>query len=272
MDKVLDDFSSTQVAMALDANKIAFGKLIATLPQAVLHQTPGLLWYQTGVACGHFNGVLQTNLDPATLPVAVEGVRTAFAAQSLAFHWHIGPSSLSANLGTVLEHHGISFDETEPGMALDLHALNEDVSLASGLNIAAVTGPEMLRQWVQTWGGNVTPQAIIDSWYTIYSSLLFSLHGDNGVRLYLGIIDGIPVATVELFLAAGVAAINHVVTLHEFRRQGIGAAMTLRATREARAAGYRIAVLTASQLGSGIYRRLGFQECCQVSTYAWEPE
>ncbi len=54
------------------------------------------------------------------------------------------------------------------------------------------------------------------------------------MRLYLGIIDGRPVATAALLLAAGVAAIHHVVTLHEFRRQGIGATMTLMTAREAR--------------------------------------
>lgn len=271
MDTILDDLSPESGALALDANKIAFGKLIAKRSRGIWHQKQGLLWYQTGIACGQFNGVLQTNLDPAILPVAVESVLAGFKAQALAFHWHVGPSS-SADLGAVLESHGISFEETEPGMALDLHALKEDVLLASELKIVAVSSPEMLRQWVWTWGSNATPQAIIDCWYTLYAALLFGKDDDNGVRLYLGTIDGVPVATVELFFAAGVAAINHVVTLHEFRRQGIGAAMTLWAAREARAAGYRIAVLTASPFGIEIYRRLGFQECCQVSTYAWEPE
>ncbi len=77
--------------------------------------------------------------------------------------------------------------------------------------------------------------------------------------------------TVALFFAAGVASINWVVTLPQFRRQGIGAAMTLLAAREARSAGYRVGVLTASPLGINIYRRLGFQEYCQVSTYQWSP-
>src|SRR6266446_6608893 len=94
---------------------------------------------------------------------------------------------------------------------------------------------------------------------------------DRSLRLYLGTVDGEPVATVALFFEAGVASINWVVSLPQFRRQGIGAAMTLMAAREARSAGYRVGVLTASPLGITIYRRLGFQEYCPVSTYQWSP-
>jgi len=50
----------------------------------------------------------------------------------------------------------------------------------------------------------------------------------------VGTLAGELVATVALFFEAGVAAIEHVVTLPEVRGQGIGAAMTLMAAREAR--------------------------------------
>jgi ribosomal protein S18 acetylase RimI-like enzyme len=80
---------------------------------------------------------------------------------------------------------------------------------------------------------------------------------------------GEAVATVKLFFAAGVAYIGRVVTVPACRRQGIGTAMTLHALQIAQQAGYRIAVLTASPMGISIYRRLGFQECCMISTYTW---
>jgi ribosomal protein S18 acetylase RimI-like enzyme len=84
-------------------------------------------------------------------------------------------------------------------------------------------------------------------------------------------VDGAPAATVKLFYAAGVAYIGRVVTAPAYRRQGIGTQMTLHAMHTARQAGYRIAVLTASPMGVNIYRRLGFFECCRISTYAWSP-
>jgi ribosomal protein S18 acetylase RimI-like enzyme len=109
--------------------------------------------------------------------------------------------------------------------------------------------------------------------------------------MFLGLLDDVPVATVYLHLAAvrtpGVsppvlpgpvsapgqsATVHYVVTLPEYRRRGIGAVMTEFALREARAAGCRSAVLTASALGAGVYRRLGFRETGLVSTYVWSPD
>ena len=56
--------------------------------------------------------------------------------------------------------------------------------------------------------------------------------------------------------------------IEQVRRMGIGAAMTLKAAQEARRHGYHIAILTASSLGVGIYRRLGFRQYCTFSTYS----
>ncbi len=72
-----------------------------------------------------------------------------------------------------------------------------------------------------------------------------------------------------LFLGAGVAGIYNVVTTPETRGQGIGTAMTLAPILEARGIGYRIGVLTSSEMGFGVYRRLGFQEICKSGNYEW---
>jgi GNAT superfamily N-acetyltransferase len=268
MNTILQDLSPVTVPLALDANLIAYSSLFSSLPQAKLHNEGGLLWFETGVPNEIFNGILQIQLEPEALPAAIEDVLAHFQRQHLPFHWHVGPTSHPKNIGDLLEAHGISHVEDEPGMAVDLPTLNEDLSVASNLLIHPVTTHEMLDHWTRVWGCGASEE-ITRQWFTVYSGLPFG--PDRSLRLYLGTINGAPVATVALFFAAGVASINWVVTLHEFRRQGIGAAMTLHAAREARSAGYRVGVLTASPLGINIYRRLGFQEYCQVSTYEWSP-
>ena len=86
-----------------------------------------------------------------------------------------------------------------------------------------------------------------------------------------GAAGGEPVATWFMVLGAGVAGVHGVGTLPQARRQGIGAAMAMAPLREARAMGFRVAVLRASTLGAGIYRRLGFRQCGEISIYAWWP-
>ena len=265
---ILRDLSSDGAALALDANNLAYHTLFSTLPQAKLHNDEGLVWFETGINSVTFNGVLQTRKQPEELPAIIERIHAHFQQRNLPFHWHIGSSSYPADFGNLLESYGIGHDEDLPGMAVDLQALNEDLPVASNLTIHSVTSDELLHQWTNTWGCGA-PTGEIQRWFTAYSGLPFG--PDRSLRLYLGTIDEKPVATVALFLESGVASINWVVTVPQVRCQGIGAAMTLMAAREARSAGYRIGVLVASPMGINIYRRLGFKECCIVSTYEWNP-
>ena len=270
MDKntILQDCSPERTALALDANKIAFGTLLSTLPHATLHDEPGLLWFETGIAHDVFNGVLQTRLSPETLPAAIERVHAHFQQRRLPFHWHLGPGSQPALFGDLLEAHGIGRDEDEPGMSADLLSLNEDLPAESNLIIQEVLTEKLVHQWSRTTYCGA-PEEAIRHVFTAYSGL--PLGPQSPLHLYLGRLDGEPVATVALFFAAGVAYIGRVVTVHAFRRRGIGTLMTLHAMLEARRAGYRIAVLNASSMGVNIYRRLGFKECCLIRTYEWWP-
>ncbi|MGH2510135.1 MAG: GNAT family N-acetyltransferase, partial [Ktedonobacteraceae bacterium] len=76
--------------------------------------------------------------------------------------------------------------------------------------------------------------------------------------------------TSQLF-HAGVAGIYGVTTLPKARKHGIARALVLRALEEARRAGYRIVVLSPTEMSEGIYRRLGFRPYTRIRhyTYAW---
>ena len=51
--------------------------------------------------------------------------------------------------------------------------------------------------------------------------------------------------------------------------KAIGMALTLALLREARAMGYRISILQPSDMGLGVYRRLGFEEYGKLSHGIW---
>jgi len=268
MNEILQDLSPSAVPQAMDANAIAFWTLFSHLPQVELHNDPGIRWFETGIRHDVFNRVFQTRLETDAFPVEIDRVSSYFQQSSLPFLWHIGPSSRPSNLGLLLQARGLIHYETEPGMAVDLLSINEHIPVATQLTIQPVTSEEQLQQWIRVWEFG-SSEEVIRLWFTFYSGLHLNLH--SPLRLYLGLIAGKAVATSEVFFGGGVASIQSVGTLPDHRRQGIGAAMTLRALQEARRQGYRIGVLTASPMGIEIYRRIGFQEYCAFSTYLWHP-
>ncbi len=103
-----------------------------------------------------------------------------------------------------------------------------------------------LHTWVAVWGFGV-PGDTIPLFQDVHAQLGLGPH--LPCRYYLGTFQGKPIATALLFFGAG------------------GTAMTLAALREARRAGYRVAILTASPYGERIYRRVGFREYCTISRY-----
>ena len=83
----------------------------------------------------------------------------------------------------------------------------------------------------------------------------------NG-RFFAQRVDGRLAGLCELYLVDGVAQVEHVDTLEEFRGRGIARNVVLRAVHEARAAGADLVVIGADleDWPIELYRRLGFDE------------
>lgn len=270
MNNVLQDLSPSAVVLALDASEVAFwSQLFSHLPETEFHDDPGIFWFKTGIRHDIFNRGMQTNLELATSPVGSEWIIGHFQQHRLPFLWHLGASFRLPNRRSVLEGYGLTHYQTEPVMATDLLKFNEDIPVAPRLAIQPVTTEELLQQWIRVWEFSSSKE-VIQLWFTFYSGLCFKREGP--LHLYLGTLDGKPVATSEVFLGGGVALIGALNTLSHYRQQGIGTAMTLIALQKARRQGYRIGVLTASPMGINMYRRLGFQEYGTFSTYLWHPQ
>jgi len=215
------------------------------------------------------NGVFRTQLMPDDVDEAIEEALAHFSSREVPFMWWTGSAAQPADLGRHLEAHGLAYAEDLPGMTVDLLALNEDLTTPSSLTIKPVGDKKTLRQW-----GNAAPIGfgLPDTSENACFDLFAGLGFDLPLRNYVGLLDGKPVATSQLFLAAGIAGIYWVATIPEARRRGIGTALTLASLREARAMGYRIGILHPSEMGMGVYRQLGVEECCKMSYGVWVGE
>lgn len=270
MSDILEDFSAPVLVEAIKANLFEWLEYLGRSPKAELYDGPNMTWVITGIPHYYWNCVLRAQFAPDDVDAKIDETVTHFKSRNVArFTWWTEPATQPTDLGKHLEAHGFTYTEGSTGMAVDLLALNEDVTAPSALRIERVRDTGTLKKWVQaSIIANDQPDTSENTWFDLFSGLGFDLPLHN----YVGFLKGEPVAVSELFLAAGVAGIYVVGTIPEARRQGIGSTLTLVPLREARDMGYRIGVLGATPMGLGVYRRLGFQEYCKLDFYLWAGE
>jgi ribosomal protein S18 acetylase RimI-like enzyme len=270
MNDILTDLSAQALVKAIKHNRFEWYGYTGRSPEAELYASPYLTWLLTEIPIPLMNTVIHTHLSQENADDIIEKTLAHFKSENVTrFTWWVEPDSQPTDLGERLLGHGFTYEQGPPGMAVDLSALNEDIQAPPNLSIEQVDDAGALKQWVATLiHGFELPDSIQEK----VSDLMAGLGFDLPSRKYLGFLKGELVALAELFLGAGVAGIYAVATLPEARRQGIGAAMTLAPLIEARALGYRIGILHATDMGLRVYRRLGFQEYCKMSYYKYEVE
>lgn len=263
MSEILRDVSDPTLPSAMENNICAF---FSNSTHAEIHDDPELLWWITDSHFSFSNMLLRANLAQETVDATIEAALVRARTRNVSLLWVVGPASQPSTLGQTLESYGFAPDDS-PGMAVDLHAMHEGRPV-SGLVIERVRDEEALRRWCHVFAtGYGMPSEAGDGWLSMYTGMDF--FASHFLRHYIGSIDGVPVASSSLCLAAGVAGIYCVATLPEFRQRGIGAAMTLAPLREALAQGYCVGTLQSSKLGLGVYSGIGFQEYCKIGLYEW---
>jgi len=219
----------------------------------------------TGVPYGFCNGVICNQLSPDNIDAVIDETVSYFSARNATWEWIIGPNSTPASLDESLVKHGLFIQGGSIGMAINLHAMSQDIPLIDKLRIIPVGDDETLRIWANTVIEGFESPALYPTFVNLECSLGYHR---QSYRRYLGSLDHQPVSTSALFLGEKVAGVYCVSTLPIARGLGIGATITLYALREAQAMGYHVAVLQASEMGRNVYRRLGFQEFSTLRGYS----
>ena len=268
MSGVLEDLRVSRLVEAIEANQFEFSADLGRSSQVELHKERGVVWFVSGLPFPTFNRVLRAQFETSDVDAKIKTALAPFKSRNVPMTWHTGPTTRPADLGLRLIAHGLTCVEDEPGMAVDLLALDDESVIPSALTIERVGDVEGLRRWCDVFAlAFGLPDGVTRAMLGVEVDLGVGRHPWR--RLYVGWLEGEAVATSLLFLGAGVAGIYGVGTVPGARRRGIGKAMTVARLLEARAMGYRIGVLHASPMGLGVYHRLGFQEYCRLRRYVW---
>ena len=135
MGHILKDFAVPALVKAIEANQIGYLVDLGRSPQVELHDDPEITWFVTGIPSSRFNLVLRAQFEPDDIDAKIETALAPFRSQKVPMLCHTGPSTRPVGLGQHLMAHGLAHVGDEPGMAVDLLALNDDPPTPSPLTI-----------------------------------------------------------------------------------------------------------------------------------------
>jgi GNAT superfamily N-acetyltransferase len=265
MDDMIEDFSQETLIKANEANLYGLTPFFYDFPGARKHPGPDVSWCVTDIGFPWCNTAFAARLEAGEAEAAIEAFVSEGDRRGVPLFWFLGHDTTPGNLGDYLAARGFGRWGDSTGMAADLHALKRAGTRPSGLEILRVEDTDTLATWcrVTAKGYGMPPQAAkaLLKWFTIARDL------GQPLQFYLALSDGRPVATSSLFFGGGVAGVYFVATIPEARGQGIGFTVTFEPLLEAKEMGYRAAVLQASKMGEGVYRKMGFREFCKMNSY-----
>ncbi len=266
MTSILTDLSPEKLVEAIEASYAEYTLMFARSPFGEIYHGPDLMRCVSGIPVPMRNGVFQARLASDQVDTRIGEMLAYFEAHHLPMMWVVGPASQPPDLGTRLMSCGFIHAFAAAGMAADLQAINEQVDTPPEFVIRPVTDRETLWDFVSVFNTSFgLPETVHQRFFDGYMAV--GLGKDQPLRHYVGYLDKKPVATASVVLGESVAGVNAIGTIPEVRRKGIGAAITLVTLREARAAGYRVAVLASSPIAQGVYRQLGFKEYCTLDIF-----
>jgi GNAT superfamily N-acetyltransferase len=264
---ILTDTSPAGMIAAIEANIWGAWQTSAESAEVEVYDGPEMLRYASGIPMAPLNGVLRTRLEPGEADDVIEATLEYFEWRDVPMNWTVEPSAKPDDLGVRLMAKGlVPEDEEEPGMAMELEALGGAPGQPANLEIERVPTDEWQGDFADVMaGGFGFPGSAHKDFVRILAAGSDARPGT--LYGYVGRLDGRPVATSMLLLAAGAAGIHNVTTLEDARHQGVGTAMTYAPLIEARDLGYKIAILQSSEMGLNAYKRLGFREYCMFQRF-----
>jgi len=265
MDSIQTDVSNPALITAIRANLCAFFRHLGESHPADYFEDQKFARLHTPIPHPMFNLVLCSDLPADGDETFIQESIQYFRAKGTdIFTWWLEPPLVRSDWEPALSKYGFNFSGDTPGMAVDLQALDESVQTVEGLEVRVVADEAAFKIWAHIF---TLGYGLPLDWEKFVFDVWGKLGFDSPIRNYLGYWNGQPVSTSCLFLGGGAAGIYNVATLPKARGRGIGAALTLKPLQDARAVGYRIGTLQASEMGYSVYKKLGFKHLCQMENF-----
>lgn len=263
------DPATARLAALAERDYQAYVETYGDTPGVEVVVTPEIR-YRRGAAWAHeyLNAVFGSYVDGATSAHLIADVVQTLGIDGRAFYWTVWPSDTPSDLVERLVAFGFVDSGADPLMELDLRTPPTVEPPPPGLVVRRATTTDEIRRGAAFAVRSVGPEADGDA---AFAATFERLAAESPPRWYqfTGSVDDVIVASSGLFTGTGVAGIYSVATAETHRGRGYGGALTSAALETGRDLGFDTAVLMASEMGTPVYRRLGFREVGRVHFLRW---
>lgn len=240
-------------------------------PGASFHQDEHVAWTVAPIADLPYNAVLKTDF-PEEPEAHVREVIGRFESRNVRFIWVVNPSARPANLGDLLVQCGLSLIARETAMVWETRGRGQSNEVPPGpIRYAFVEDEEGLLPCeeliMEYWTLSVAARPYVRCFlHNAFRS------GNRGIWI-LAFKEQRAVGKVYLSLLGeeSTASVWGVYVRPEARGFGVGSTLTQLAMDKARDLGRKWVLLISTQMGMGVYHRLGFKDLCSIPVFANTP-
>lgn len=243
-------------------------ELLSSTPQFQRDVRDDNVLYSSRVDFPFFNGVYASRLDE-NVDARIDECLAIFKKRKVSAYWWIDPLTRPSALGDRLRTRGLTASKS-PAMARRLAAWR-DPQGSGATTIHEVRTDGELRSWNDVFCRSFEMAESMRRPY-LKAFRAIGLDRRDAIRYYTARSGRRTVGCAQLICGNGVAGLWGIGVLENARKRGAGAALTARCLTDARALGYETAILTSSDPGFSLYKKMGFETVCEYSHYLFTPK
>ena len=199
-------------------------------------------------------------LDEETAEKEVQDMVASIRAKHMPRQWIITPDATPSNIISIMEANGfqnLSADssEPEPAMLLNKQDFQPYVSVDASITCRKVISKEDFKVWI-----DIVNEAL-HGWDMIDADNYYIWVENGDYTIYLGEINGVPVATAATIQTGNTGSLEFVSTLSDYRRKKAAITVCSMAVDELLKNGANTVTLGACGESSLLYEQLGFHRC-----------
>jgi ribosomal protein S18 acetylase RimI-like enzyme len=263
------DGTDLDVLKAIERNGVAHSVYWCGWPKMRLIEHPHAVVTESDLACPFFNNVFSADVPHSNAEPVVDELIGRFRSRNVPCFWWSGPVNHDRLVNGILEARGFTQAFEAAAMARSLAAL--PAPTAGVAEILEIDSESQMGDWSRTCTAAFDFDEALSGWWNeLFTTLPFGT--STPLRHFLACIDGEPVGTASAFIEDGTVGLASVGVREEYRRRGIGSALTLAGLATARTLGCGLGVLFSSSMATSMYEALGFRKYGTGHCYLWSPE